>query len=53
MQLSKFSANTTGILKSLQLRLPIVAINQNTFNWNAPILTASQGKLYETDEKEL
>lgn len=48
MQLSKFSANVTGISKSLQLRLPISAVNQNTLNCNAHILTVS--KLYETDE---
>lgn len=35
MQLSKFSANAIVIPKSLQLRLPIVATNQNTLNSNA------------------
>lgn len=51
MQLSKCSANAIRIPQSLQLRLPIVAINQNS--WNAQILITSQRKLYETDEKEL
>lgn len=50
MQLSKFSANAIVIPKSLQLRLPIVATNQNTLNCSK-ILTASQRKVYETDEK--
>lgn len=53
MQLSKFSANVIGIPKSLQLRLPIFAVNQNTLNCNAHILTVSQRKLHETDENFL
>lgn len=51
MQLSKYSP--VGNLGSLQLRISTAATYQNATNWYVEILTASQEKLYEVDEKEL